>query len=278
MKNKICMVTGATAGIGYVTALELARQEAEVILVGRNPIRIQQSVKKIRQVVSGAKINFLLADLSSQTQIHQLVEVFKTEYKRLDVLVNNAGGYFLKRQLSVDGIEMTFALNHLSYYLLTHLLMDCLEASKAARVVNVSSNAHKKQLLNFDDLQSVRRYNGLKAYGRSKLANILFTYELDRRLEATAINVNALHPGLVSTNIGNNNGWLVSKIWSYITRNGLTPEQGARTNIFLASAPEVEGVNGKYFVSEKAVPSSDASYDLESARHLWEISKQMVTL
>jgi len=278
MKNKICMVTGATAGIGYVTALELARQEAEVILVGRNPIRIQQSVKKIRQVVSGAKINFLLADLSSQTQIHQLVEVFKTEYKRLDVLVNNAGGYFLKRQLSVDGIEMTFALNHLSYYLLTHLLMDCLEASKAARVVNVSSNAHKKQLLNFDDLQSVRRYNGLKAYGRSKLANILFTYELDRRLEANAIKVNALHPGLVSTNIGNNNGWLVSKIWSYITRNGLTPEQGARTNIFLASAPEVEGVTGKYFVREKAVPSSDASYDLESARHLWEISKQMVTL
>ncbi len=278
MKNKICMVTGATAGIGYVTALELARQEAEVILVGRNPIRIQQSVEKIRQVISGAKISFLLADLSSQTQIHQLAEVFKTEYIRLDVLVNNAGGYFLKRQLSVDGIEMTFALNHLSYYLLTHLLMDCLEASKAARVVNVSSNAHKKQLLNFEDLQSVQRYNGLKAYGRSKLANILFTYELDRRLEATAIKVNALHPGLVSTNIGNNNGWLVSKIWSYITRNGLTPEEGARTNIFLASAPEVEGVTGKYFVREKDVPSSDASYDLESARHLWEISKQMVTL
>lgn len=278
MKNKICMVTGANAGIGYVTALELARLGAEVIMVGRNPIRIQQSVEKIRHVISGAKISFLLADLSSQTQIHQLAEGFKAEYDRLDVLVNNAGGYFLKRQLSVDGIEMTFALNHLNYYLLTHLLMDCLEASKAARVVNVSSNAHKKQQLYLDDLQSVRRYNGLKAYGRSKLANILFTYELARRLKGTAIMVNALHPGLVSTDIGKNNGWLVSKIWSYITRNGLTPEQGARTNIFLASAPDVEGVSGKYFVREKAVPSSDASYDLESARHLWEISKQMVTL
>ncbi len=278
MRDKICMVTGATAGIGLVTALELARKGATVILVGRDKIRCEQSVEKIRQPIPFAKTTYLLADLSSQAEIHQLAEQIKVNYGHLDVLVNNAGGFFLKRQLSTDGIEMTFALNHLNYFLLTHLLMECLAASGSARIVNVSSNAHKKHLLDFDNLQSKSRYHGLKAYGRSKLANILFTYELARRLEGTQITVNALHPGLVSTNIGNNNGWLISKIWSFITRKGLTPEQGAATNIYLASTPEVKGISGKYFIQEKAVHSSDASYDLHSAQKLWEISSKMVRL
>ena len=278
MKDKICMVTGATTGIGEVTALELARKGAVVVLVGRDQVRSEVAVSKIRQEIANSKVYYLLSDLSSQAQIRKLGEVFNNQFDHLDVLVNNAGGFFFKRQLSVDGIEMTFALNHLNYFLLTHVMMDALKASVAARVINVASNAHKKNQMNFDDLQSAHRYNGLKAYGRSKLANILFSYELARRLENTAITVNALHPGLVSTNIGNNNGWLISKIWSLITRKGMTPEQGALTNIYLASAPELEGVNGKYFVREKAVFSNDASYDLKSARRLWEISERMLNL
>ena len=278
MREKICMVTGATAGIGFVTALELARKGATVILVGRDSVRCEQSVEMIRQAIPFAKTAYMLADLSSQAEIYRLAEHVKVNFRHLDVLVNNAGGFFLKRQLSVDGIEMTFALNHLSYFLLTHLLMECLEASSSARIVNVSSNAHKRHLLNFDNLQSTSRYRGLKAYGRSKLANIMFTYELARRLEGTHITVNALHPGLVSTNIGNNNGWLISRIWSFITRNGLTPEQGALTNIYLASAPEVEEISGKYFIKEKSVRSSDASYNLLSAQKLWDISAKMVKL
>jgi len=278
MKDKICMVTGATTGVGEVTALELARKGAVVVLVGRDQVRSEVAVSKIRQEIANSKVYYLLSDLSSQAQIHQLAEAFRAKFERLDVLVNNAGGYFFKRQLSVDGIEMTFALNHLNYFLLTHVMLDLLEASAAARVVNVASNAHKEHQLNFDDLENAYRYNGLKAYGRSKLANILFTYELARRLEDTAITINALHPGLVSTNIGNNNGWLISKVWSFITRKGLTPEQGARTNIFLASSAEIANISGKYFVGDKAVFSNRASYDLESARRLWVISKQMVKL
>lgn len=278
MQEKICMVTGATSGIGEVTALELARQGAIVVLVGRDRERSEKVVLKIREEIPATNVQYLLADLSSQAEIHRLAEEFKTKFDRLDVLVNNAGGFFFKRKLSVDGIEMTFALNHLSYFLLTHLLMDSLKASAAARVVIVSSNAHKKHQLNFKDLQNEYRYHGLKAYGRSKLANILFSYELARQLNNTDIAVNAVHPGLVSTNIGNNNGWLISKIWSFITRNELTPEDGALTNIYLACSPEVEGVSGKYFVREEAVCSNPASYDLASAHLLWEISNQMVNL
>jgi len=278
MKDKICMITGATAGIGEVTALELARQGAVVILVGRDPVRTESTVSKIRQEITNAKVHYFLADLSSQAQIRKLAKTFNNQFGHLDVLVNNAGGFFFKRCLSVDGIEMTFALNHLNYFLLTHVMMDALKASVAGRVVNVASNVHRKHQMNFDDLQSAHRYNGLKAYGRSKLANILFSYELARRLENSTITVNALHPGLVSTNIGNNNGWVISKIWLFITRKGMTPEQGALTNIYLASAPELEGVNGKYFIRGKDVFSNDASYDLVSARRLWEISERMVNL
>ena len=212
MKDKICMVTGATAGIGEVTALELARQGAVVVIVGRDPDRSEGTLSKIRGEIPNAKVHYLLADLSSFAQIRQLAEAFIMQFDRLDVLVNNAGGFFFKRQLSVDGIEMTFALNHLNYFLLTHVMMDALKKSVAPRVVNVASNAYKEHRLNFDDLQSVYRYNGLKSYGRSKLANILFSYELARRLKNTAITVNALHPGLVLTNIGNNSGWLISRI------------------------------------------------------------------
>jgi len=278
MKDKVCLVTGATSGIGAMTALELARQDATVVLVGRDLYRCEQSVDMIRQSFPLAKISFLQADLSSQAQIHQLAAKYKAKFENLDVLVNNAGGFFYNRQNSVDGIEMTFALNHLNYFLLTHLLMDRLESSLTARIINVSSNAHKGYEIKFDDLQSEQRYSGLKAYGMSKLANILFTYELSRKLKNTNIAVNAVHPGLVSTNIGNNSGWLIGKIWSYITRNSLTPAQGALTNIYLASAKEIEGISGKYFIEQEAVRSSDASYDMQNACKLWDISAKMVDL
>jgi NAD(P)-dependent dehydrogenase (short-subunit alcohol dehydrogenase family) len=279
MQNKICMVTGATGGIGKVTARELARRGAEVIIVGRDHIKSESAVSSIRRDFPKAKVSYLFADLSNQTQIRQLAKEFRDQYKKLDVLINNVGGIFFKRQLSVDGIEMTFALNHLSYFLLTNILLDLLDASKAARVINVSSSAHNGHHLDFDDLQSKYHYNGRKVYGRTKLANILYTYELARQTQGTSITTNALHPGTVKTNFGNNNFWILYRLfWFRNLRDGLTPEQGAQTILYLACSPEVNGISGKYFFRKKAVRSSDASYDQESAHRLWEISKQLVNL
>ena len=191
------------------------------------------------------------------------------------MLVNNAGGIWLKRQLTVDRLEMTFAVNHLAYFLLTHLLRDLLKTSAPARVVNVASRAHEDYLLNFDDLQSERRYDGWQAYCRSKLANVLFTYELARRLEGSGVTANALHPGWVATGFAGNNGWR-GRLWQLAGRLfALNPEQGARTVVHLAASPEVEGVSGKYFVREQAVPSSPASYDEAAARRLWDLSLEL---
>ena len=202
LDGKICMVTGATAGIGLVTARRLAEFGASVVLVGRDPSRGAAAVAEIQRRVPDAILDFMCADLSDQTQVRRLSEEFEDRFPRLDVLINNAGGMFGKRELSADGIEMTFALNHLSYFLLTNLLLPALRAAAPARIVNVASRAHEGVALNFDDLQHARRYHGWKAYKRSKLANMLFTYELVRQLNGAAVTVNALHPGFVATGIG----------------------------------------------------------------------------
>jgi NAD(P)-dependent dehydrogenase (short-subunit alcohol dehydrogenase family) len=275
MDGKICMVTGATSGIGKVAALELARMGATVIVVGRSRQRCENTVEMIRHETGNSAVEFLLADLSSQVQIRDLVADFKAHYSCLHVLVNNAGGFFLRRQLSVDGIEMTFALNHLNYFLLTHLLLDTIRASAPARVVNVSSGAHRGRPLDFENLGRMGFYSGWVAYGRSKFANLLFTYELARRLEGTGVTVNALHPGWVATNIGRNNGWLIRLLMPIIQRNAIPSEEGARTILYLASSPEVEGVTGKYFKKEKVIPSDPESYDQEAAARLWKISTEM---
>jgi len=278
LAGKVCMVTGATSGIGKVTARELAQRGAVVIVVGRNEARSEATVSQIRQKTANQSVEFLLADLSSQQEVRRLAREFEDRYSRLDVLVNNAGAIMLSRRESVDGIEMTLALNHLAYFLLTNLLLDRLKSSAPARIVNVSSNSHERAQIDFDDLQNRRRYWGFRAYARSKLANILFSYELARRLEGTGVTVNALHPGLVGTNFLANNGILGKFLKMLVAVKGMSPERGARTSTYLATSPGVETVTGRYFFQEREVPSSSVSHDEDAARRLWQLSAEMTGL
>ncbi len=278
MKDKVCLVTGATAGLGQATARQLARQGATVIVVGRSREKSEATVNEIKQQTGNPNVEYLLADLSVQKDIRQLAQAFKRKYPRLHVLVNNAGAIFLRRRESADGIEMTFALNHLSYFLLTNLLLDTLSAGAPARIINVSSRAHARAAgLNFDDLQNKRGY-GYNVYGQSKLMNVLFTYELARRLEGTRITVNALHPGFVASRFATNNGVLTRLARPVLDLFAIGVEEGAQTMVYLATSPEVEGMTGKYFYRQQAIPSSPASYDEAAARRLWEVSAAMTGL
>ncbi len=285
LKGKICLVTGATSGMGEAAAHALAQRNATVILVARDMGRAWKTIGRIKSQTGNSSIEAMIYDLSSQAEIRELVTDFKSKYQRLDVLVNNAGAWFNKRQLSADGIEMTFALNHLGPYLLTNLLLDSLKTAAPSRIVNVSSYGHAKiKGMNFDDLQFQKNYgNGMRAYRQSKLANILFTYELARRLSGTGVTVNAANPGLVATNFGMNNvpwlkGWM-RNIWKDIFGMfALSPDSGAQTAILLASAAGVEKVTGKYFTKEMPEKSSPGSYDEAAASRLWEISVRMTGL
>ncbi|OGO29040.1 MAG: short-chain dehydrogenase [Chloroflexi bacterium RBG_16_52_11] len=284
MSGKICMVTGATSGIGEVTARTLAQMGATVIVVGRSPEKSAATVNQIKQQAGNSAVEVMLADLSSQKEVRQLVQQFKSRYQRLDVLVNNAGAWLTRYQESVDGIEMTFALNHLGYFLLTNLLLDTLKTSAPARIINVSSYGHKAGHMNFDNLQFRQRYDGMQAYRQSKLANVLFTYELARRLAGTGITVNVLDPGLVATNFGlnnfglNNDGWLRSLLRHVYALAAISAEQGAQTSIYLAASPKVAGVTGKYFVRGKEAPSSPASHDQAAAMRLWQVSERLTKM
>jgi NAD(P)-dependent dehydrogenase (short-subunit alcohol dehydrogenase family) len=276
--GKICLVTGATGGIGLVAARELARQGARVVLVGRSAAKTQAALAQIQAETGNRAVEALIADLSVQAQVRELAQQFRARHPRLDVLVNNAGGIWMKRELSADGIEMTFAVNHLAYFLLTHLLRDLLEASAPARIVNVASGAHRNARIDFEDLMAERGYGGWRAYCRSKLMNLLFTYELARRLPSPGVTVNALHPGWVSTGFAARNGWKGRLLQLAARCFALSAAKGARTVIYLASSPEVEGITGHYFVREKAVPSSEASYDERAATRLWQRSLQLTGL
>ncbi|RUL81931.1 SDR family oxidoreductase [Tautonia sociabilis] len=278
MIGKTCLVTGATSGIGAVTAEELARKGATVVLVGRDPTRCEAALARIRQRTGNPRVEALVADLSSQAEVRLLAEEFRRRFDRLDVLVNNAGALFLERRETVDGIERTFALNHLAYFLLTILLRDLLEASSPSRVVIVSSEAHRGMTLDFDDLEGRRRYQGMMAYGRSKLANLLFARELARRLEGTGVTVNALHPGFVNSSFFSGHGtgyWAMRRLAGVFA---ISPEQGARTSVYLASAPEVEGVSGRYFIKRTPAEPSRAAKDDEAARRLWRVSEERTGL
>lgn len=277
LQDKIIMVTGSTAGIGEVTAHNLAGMGATLILVARNEDKVKKLQANIQQQ-TGTQPDYLIADLSDLSQIRQLAAQFKDKYDRLDVLVNNAGAFFLSRQESVDGFELTFATNHLNYFLLTNLLLDSLKASEAARIVNVASDAHRGNVIDFDDLQSTKDYAGMKVYGRSKLANVMFTYELARRLEGTQIAANSLHPGFVRTDFAKNNGWLSRLLVPIIQLGAISKEKGAETMTYLASSPEAEGITGKYFDKSTAVSSTKASYDEEAQKRLWDVSAEMVNL
>lgn len=279
MDGKICMVTGATSGIGFHTALEVARMGASVIVIGRNQTKCITTVKRIQEESGNSSIEYLFADLSSQSEIRTIASKFYEQHDHLDVLVNNAGGAFLYRKLSVDGIEMTFALNHLAYFLLTNLLIDALKASPKARVVNVSSGSHLNEHLDFNNLQLKKYYNPLRAYGRSKLANILFTYELSRRMAGTHITANAMTPGMVATDIWKKvHPWLTPLIFPVIQRIAQTPLEGAQTSIYLVTSPDLEGITGKYFVNKQSIKSDPATYDRNTAQRLWQTSLEMVGL
>lgn len=278
MQNKIVMVTGATNGIGLESAKALAAMGATIVGVGRDPQKCADAAAQITRATGNAQVEFLVADLSVQAQVRQLAETFKQKYKRLDVLLNNAGGYFAKREVSADGIELTWALNHLNYFLLTDLLLDVIKASAPARIVNVSSGAHTgAKRINFEDVEFKTGYSGWSAYSHSKLANVMFTYELARRLDGAKVTATALHPGFVATGFGHNNGGLMNFGMSAIQKIAAKkPEQGAETSVYLASSPAVAGVTGKYFSSKKETKSSAASLDVSAQQRLWELSEQMV--
>jgi NAD(P)-dependent dehydrogenase (short-subunit alcohol dehydrogenase family) len=281
MVGKVCIVSGATSGIGAETARELARLGATVVVLGRDPKKCARQVDIIRRETR-SRVETLVADLSSQRQIRRLAEELRNEFPRVDVLVNNAACYFMKRRVTDDGLEMTFALNHLAPFLLTNLLLDRLLASPSARIVNVCSNAHTQGRIDFDDLQCERRYDRLEAYSRSKLAILLFTYELARRLKESRVTANAVNPGAVASDLGSDNGWLRGwlrvRARNVIRRHLISPEEGAKTSIHVATSPELEGVTGRYFVHCKDVPSSVASYDRATAERLWRVSEELTGL
>jgi NAD(P)-dependent dehydrogenase (short-subunit alcohol dehydrogenase family) len=277
MQGKLCLITGGSRGIGQAAAIDLAGMGAQVAIVARDAERGAATLSLIERE-TGQTAGLLLADLSSLEGVRQVAQEYRARYGRLDVLVNNAGAVFSQRSTTVDGFERTFALNHLAYFLLTNLLIDLLRADAPSRIVNVSSAAHQGAVLDFDDLQSEQKYAGFRAYGRSKLANILFTHELARRLEGTGVTANCLHPGVVATGFNRNNG-LLMRLGMTIARPFLiSAEKGAQTIVYLASSPEVEGVTGEYFVNCTATTSSPVSYDDEAARRLWDVSASLTGL
>lgn len=274
LEGRVCVVTGGTSGIGLATSLRLAQLNATVLIVGRNPRRCESACQRIRQQAN-SPVEYVIADLSSQKDVRRAAGDIAQRFPVIDVLVNNAGTYYMQRRLSVDGVEMTFAVNHLAPFLLTNLLRDALSRSPSARIVNVASAAHETGRIDFSDLQGEHDYDRLRAYSQSKLANVLFTYELARRLPGHVC-ANALHPGAVATNLGIDNGWLRVKARNVVRhRTLLTPEQGSRTSVYLASSPEVEGITGRYFVDCKEVPSSAASQDAATAARLWQVSEEL---
>ena len=276
MEGKTCLITGGSDGIGYAAARQMAHIGATVVIVGRNDLKTAAAVERIIGETGNREVHYVLADLSSQRDVHRLADQMKQQISRLDVLVNNAGAIFLSNRRSVDGIEMTFALNHLGYFLLTTLLLDLLKDSTPARIVNVSSSSHwSAGNFRLEDLPKPGSNLGYRAYGRSKLCNILFTYELARRLEGSGVTVNALHPGLVRTGIARNNGLLGRVVNFFIGVRGVDATKGAETLNYLAASPEVEGTTGKFFVDCRAVPSSALSYDAGLASDLWGLSDRL---
>jgi retinol dehydrogenase-12 len=279
MRGRICLITGATSGIGLVTARELAACGATVAMVGRNETKTRAAVEAIRQQTGNAEVDYLLADLSSQAAVRGVADAFQRRYGALHVLVNNAGAVFMRRQQTADGLELTFALNHLAPFLLTNLLLDTLRANTPARVVTVGSMAHRGAHIPFDDLQQTKgRYSAFGVYGQTKLANIMFTYALARRLEGSGITANTLHPGFVGSNFARNNGPVMNAAMSLARPFAINVEKGAATSIYLASSPEVASVSGQYFYKCKPSRSSQASYDVAAQERLWQVSEQLTGL
>lgn len=277
MEGKLVVVTGATAGIGKEAARELAEMGARVVVVGRNPEKTESVAGEIRATAKGS-VDVALADFASLASVRQLAEALAGRYPRIDVLLSNAGVFRVRRSVTGDGFEETFAVNHLAPYLLINLLRDHLAASTPSRIVVVASMAHYGQSLDFDDLQSERRYKAMRAYGRSKLANVMFTYALARRLEGSGVTANCLHPGFVATSLGSGNRVPVKPFMFLfrLTGRAIGVKDGADTPVYLASSPEVEGVSGKYFDLRREKTTSPQSYNTDDQERLWRVSAEMV--
>ncbi|AIF82193.1 dehydrogenase of unknown specificity, short-chain alcohol dehydrogenase like [Candidatus Nitrososphaera evergladensis SR1] len=280
MEGKICLVTGSTSGIGKEIAAGLAEMGAKVVLVGRSREKCETAIQDVIAMtadsrVSSGLLSYLVADLSSQQSVRQLAKDFADSHDRLHVLVNNAGVFMSKRELTVDGIEYTLAVNHLAPFLLTNLLLGRLKAGAPSRIITTSSVAHRGIKIDFDDLQMMNKgYSGIRAYGQSKLANILFTRELARRrLQGTGVTANCFHPGAVRTNLVRGSSY--GLVWGAASVFFTSPQKGADTAIYLASSDEIKNVSGEYFVKRKQAKASDAAYDDDAAERLWRASEQL---
>lgn len=272
MKGKLCLVTGATSGIGFETALGLAKRGAHVVIAGRDRAKLARTARELQANSGGLAVETLQADLLRQSEVRRLAEEFRRRHDRLDVLVNNAGAIFFERRLTEDGFERTWALNHLAYFLLTLLLLDPLRAAENARIISVASSAHERGTLDFGNLQSERRFTPMRAYSRSKLANVLFTYALARRLQGGPVTANCLHPGVVATGFGHDTKGLF-KIGLVIARRFfISAKRGAKTSIFLASSPSVAGQSGGYYAHSALATSSATSRDEALQEQLWKLS------
>ena len=278
MAGKTVLVTGGTGGIGKATAIGLAELGARVAITGRELTRTQQAATEISRESGNPAVDAFAADMSSQAEVRRLATEVLAAYPRLDVLVNNVGGFWAHRHVTADGLERTFALNHLAPFLLTNLLLERLESTAPARVVTVASNAQAMGRIAFDDLQGTQHYVGSRAYNQSKLANVMFTYELARCLAGTGVTANALHPGVVRTGFGAEDPSVLTRAAMPFLRFLKTPAQGALTSIYLASSADVEGISGRYFANRTPKSSNKLSYDATAASRLWDVSADLVGL
>ncbi|MFW9957407.1 MAG: SDR family oxidoreductase [Candidatus Odinarchaeota archaeon] len=277
MTGKVCMITGANSGIGRETSRALAKMGATVVMAVRNREAGEEVRQGITKETGNESIELMVADLFSIEEVRGLASDFKKTHSRLDVLINNAGGIFPKKEMTIDGLERTFALNHLAPFLLTHELLDRLKASAPSRIINVSSAAHLRGKIDFENLQSEKKYGQLGPYANAKLMNVMFTYSLARYLDGTGVTVNVLHPGVVRTRFGQNEASrarkLIFRMFGPLLKS---PEKGAETSIYLASSPEIEGANGKYFVNCQPKQSATISYDEELQEQLWQRTEQLL--
>jgi NAD(P)-dependent dehydrogenase (short-subunit alcohol dehydrogenase family) len=279
MAGKVVLITGGTGGIGKATAIGLAAMGARVGITGRDLARAEHAAADIRTTAGNPAVDAFAADMTSQAEVRRLAVAVLDAYPRLDVLINNVGGFWAHQHPTADGLERTFALDHLAPFLLTNLLLDRLKASAPARVVTVSSGAQSMGRIDFDDLQGARNYSGQRAYNQSKLANIMFTNELAHRLEGTGVMANSVHPGVVRTNFGaEDQAWFFSIISRVVRPLLKTPAQGAETSIYLASSPEMDGVTGQFFANRKSKRPNKVAFDTEMTAKLWNVSAALVGL
>jgi NAD(P)-dependent dehydrogenase (short-subunit alcohol dehydrogenase family) len=275
MTGRVCLITGGNSGIGKATALGLAKLDATVVIVSRDRDKGEAALLEIRTRSGNKNVDAMVCDLSSQDSVRELAHDFRGRYKRLHVLINNAGIFLPKRTVTVDGLEATFATNHLGHFLLTNLLLDLLKANAPSRIINLTSSAHYGTEMDFEDLQGEKKYSGYHAYSQSKLANVLFTYQLAKLLEGTGVTANCLHPGVVRTGFGKDQSGLMNILVRIGSPFMMSADGAARAAVYLATSPELEKVTGKFYSKGKETESSKQSYNTASAERLWKQSAEL---